>query len=151
MGSPTIGDRYRPTSRRTNMTNAFPKILTVAAAAAFLAIAPVSAQTSGSGTSGAGGGAADVMPAQDLDQRVNPDTRAMMGKSWRAMTLPEAFAETVNITVGAVVPATAVLQPVPREIFSVVPETQGYEYFVLADGRIVLVHPADNTIAMILD
>lgn len=133
------------------MTNAFAKILTVAAAAAFLAVAPVSAQTSGSGTGGAGGGAADVVPAQDLDQRVNPDTRLRMGETWRAMTLPEALAETVDVTVGAVVPETAVLQPVPQEIITVVPETQGYEYFVLADGRIVLVHPADRTVAMILD
>ena len=133
------------------MTNAFPKILTVAAAAAFLAVAPVSAQTSGSGTGGAGGGAADVVPAQDLDQRVNPDTRLRMGETWRGLTLPEAVAETIDVTVGAVVPDTAVRRPVPPEIVAVVPETQGYEYFVLADGRIVLVHPEDNTVAMILD
>lgn len=133
------------------MTNAFPKILTVAAAAAFLAIAPVSAQTSGSGTGGAGGGAADVMPAQDLDQRVNPDKRLMMGETFRSLTMPEAMAVTLDATVGAVIPETAIRQPVPQEIIAAVPETQGYEYFVLPDGRIVLVHPADNTIAMILD
>lgn len=133
------------------MTNAFPRILTVAAAAAFLAIAPVSAQTSGSGTGGAGGGAADVMPAQDLDRRVNPDKRQWMGETFRGLTMPEAMAATFDATVGAVVPQTALRHPVPQEIIAAVPEAQGYEYFVLPDGRIVLVHPADNTIAMILD
>jgi len=133
------------------MTSAFPKILTVVAAAAFLAVAPVSAQTTGSGTGGAGGGAADVVPAQDLDQRVNPETRLKLGDTFRGLTMPEAMAVTVDATVGAVVPETAVRHPVPQEIIAAAPETQGYEYFVLPDDRIVLVHPEDNTIAMILD
>ncbi len=131
------------------MSNAFPKILTVAAAAAFLAVTPVYSQTSGTGT---GGGAADVVPMHEFDQRVTPEHRTTMGTAFRAMQLPPAATDvTIDLTPGVVIPETLQTHPLPPEIVEAVPDTRGYEYVNLADGRIALVHPQDRTIVTILD
>lgn len=137
----------------------FPKVLTAAAAAAFLTLTPVYAQTdSGGGDAagataggGAGGGAADVYPSQDMDERVSP-LKHQMGETFRGLsTQPAATDVTFDPTIGATVPETVVRGPVPAEIVEIAPETEGYEYFTLADGRIVLVHPEDHTVATIIE
>jgi hypothetical protein len=132
------------------MTNAFPKLLTALGAAAFLFAAPLAAQnTSG----GVGGGAADVVPFQDFDDRVTPDHRTAMSTTFRGMSdLPPAQTDvTFDPTVGTSIPGTVQTYPVPDEILGVSPDVRGYEYVTLPDGRIALVHPQDRTIAAILD
>ncbi|WP_187971375.1 DUF1236 domain-containing protein [Aquibium microcysteis] len=47
-----------------------------------------------------------------------------------------------QVSLGAVVPATVTLHPLPPRIVEIVPAYQSYQYFVLADGRIVIVEPA---------
>ena len=127
------------------MTNAFPKLLTALGAAAFLFAAPLAAQDSG-----AGGGAADVYPSQDMDERVSP-YKHQMGETFRGLgTLPPASDVTFDPTIGAVVPDNVTRSPVPDEIIAISPEARGYEYVTLADGTIVLVHPEDNTIATVI-
>ena len=126
----------------------FSKFVIAASAAAILAVSPAYAQSSGSGGEG---GSAEIAAPTVLDERATPEHRMKMGETFRTLTLPQAMDVTVESTVGAVVPETAVLHPVPDEIIAVVPESKGYEYFTLGDGRIVLVHPGDRTIAMILE
>ncbi|WP_443112549.1 DUF1236 domain-containing protein [Devosia sp. ZB163] len=46
------------------------------------------------------------------------------------------------VDVGVVVPSTVVLQPLPASIITLVPRWAGFLFFVLADGRIVVVEPA---------
>lgn len=55
-----------------------------------------------------------------------------------------------NVTVGVAVPATVTLHPLPVDIVAVVPEYEGYDFFLLADGRIVIVDPATLTIVTII-
>lgn len=124
------------------MTNAFPKLLTAAAAAAFLTFTPVHAQDYRSTGVGA--------PRDIFAERAEPQ-RQWMGETFRGLTMPEPTDATMDATVGSVVPDTAVRHPVPDSIIERVPEAQGYEYFHLTDGRIVLVHPEDNTIAMVIE
>ena len=130
------------------MANTYPKLLAAIAAAAFLTATPVYAQT----TSGSvGGGAADVYPSQDLDERVNP-LKQQMGETFRGLASPPVATDvTVDATIGATVPEGIIRGPVPPEIIAVAPETEGYEYFTLPDGKIVLVHPADHTIASVIE
>jgi hypothetical protein len=130
------------------MTNTFPKLFTALGAAAFLFAAPLAAQDSG-----VGGGAADVVPFQDFDDRVTPDHRTAMGTTFRGMAnLPPAQTDvTFDATVGTAIPGTVQTYPVPDEILGVSPDVRGYEYVTLPDGRIALVHPQDRTIAAILD
>ena len=132
------------------MTHAFAKLLAAGAAAAFLAVSPVSAQTGTSGQS-VSPGSSDVLSVEELDQRVTTELRSTMGTTFRGLTLPEAIDPAFDVTVGVTVPETAVRHPLPAEVLAAVPDARGYEYFVLDDGRIALVHPEDRTIAMILD
>jgi hypothetical protein len=44
----------------------------------------------------------------------------------------------------------AKLQPLPRRIVQIVPAYEGYLYFVLADGRIVIVDPSSLQVVVII-
>jgi len=57
-----------------------------------------------------------------------------------------------DVSVGVAVPETVKveLQPVPTRIVQIVPEYEGYLFFVLADGRIVIVEPSSLEIVVIL-
>ncbi|WP_429810118.1 DUF1236 domain-containing protein [Ensifer sp. B1-9] len=57
-----------------------------------------------------------------------------------------------DVSVGVVVPRTikAKLQPLPRRIVQIVPAYQGYLYFVLADGRIVIVDPSSLEVVVVI-
>lgn len=56
----------------------------------------------------------------------------------------------VDINVGIVVPHTITLAPLPVAIIDVVPEYRGYDYFVLADGTIVIVDPGSYEIVYVI-
>jgi hypothetical protein len=45
----------------------------------------------------------------------------------------------IDVNVGVVVPRTVTLRPLPPRVIEIVPAYRGYEYFVLADGRIIIV------------
>lgn len=46
-----------------------------------------------------------------------------------------------DVSVGVAVPDTVVLHPLPPRIVEIVPDYESYQYFVLADGRIIIVEP----------
>ena len=127
--------------------SAFSKLVIATSAAAMLAVSPVYGQSGGSGE----GGSAEVAAPTVLDEHATPEHRMKMHQTFRTLTLPQAIDVTVDASVGAVVPQTAHLHPVPDEIIAVLPQSRGYQYFTLSDGRIVLVHPADRTVAMVLN
>ena len=56
----------------------------------------------------------------------------------------------IDLSVGVAVPRTVTLHPVPPRIGEIVPAYQGYDYFVLADGRIVIVEPDTLHVVYIL-
>jgi len=56
----------------------------------------------------------------------------------------------IEINVGVAVPRTVVLAPLPPRVIEIVPAYSGYEYFVLADGRIVIVEPGTFKVVYIL-
>ena len=56
----------------------------------------------------------------------------------------------VAVNVGVVVPATVEFHPLPPRIVEIVPRYRGYEYFVLADGRIVIVEPGTHEVVYII-
>jgi cytoskeletal protein RodZ len=55
-----------------------------------------------------------------------------------------------DIDVGVAVPRTIVVHPLPPRIVEIVPEYEGYLYFLLADGRIVIVEPDTLKIVVII-
>ncbi|RCW87930.1 DUF1236 domain-containing protein [Phyllobacterium bourgognense] len=55
-----------------------------------------------------------------------------------------------EVNVGVAVPRTIELQPLPPRIVKLVPRYEGYRYFLLADGRIVIVDPDSLEIVVII-
>lgn len=56
----------------------------------------------------------------------------------------------IDVSVGVVVPQTVTLHRLPPRVVEIVPAYRDYEYFVLADGRIVIVEPATLKVVYIL-
>lgn len=56
----------------------------------------------------------------------------------------------VSLNVGVVIPSTIELRPLPAAIVKVVPEYEGYLFFVLDDGTIVIVEPGTLQVAYII-
>jgi hypothetical protein len=57
---------------------------------------------------------------------------------------------SVEVNVGTAIPKSVTLHPLPSRIIEIVPAYRGYEYFVLADGRIIIVKPATYEVVYIL-
>jgi hypothetical protein len=57
---------------------------------------------------------------------------------------------TFDVDVGTSIPHSVHLHRLPPKIVKIVPEYESYEYFVLADGRIVIVDPDSYEIVYIL-
>jgi hypothetical protein len=55
-----------------------------------------------------------------------------------------------DINVGIAVPRTIEVHPLPPRIIRIVPEYEGYLYFILADGRLVIVEPDTLKIVVII-
>jgi DNA mismatch repair ATPase MutL len=56
----------------------------------------------------------------------------------------------IDVNVGVAVPRTVTLRPLPPRVIEIVPAYRDYEYFVLADGRIIIVEPGTLKIVYIL-
>ena len=56
----------------------------------------------------------------------------------------------INVGVGVAVPRTVELLVLPPEVVEIVPQYRSYRYFVLGDGRIVIVDPATYEIVYII-
>jgi len=70
-------------------------------------------------------------------------------------TIIESHVEPVahvdfDINIGVAVPTTVVLHPLPPRIVEVVPAYRGYEFFMLADGTIIIVNPRSHAIVYVL-
>ena len=94
------------------------------------------------------------------DPGVSSETTASVNVTAEQQTeLKTVFTETkvdpvtdidVNVSIGTAVPQTIELHPLPPRVVTIVPAYEGYEYFVLSDGRIVIVEPATFEIVYIL-
>jgi hypothetical protein len=63
---------------------------------------------------------------------------------------PTQVDSSVTISVGSTVPSTVVLTPLPVTILTLYPELKGFLFFILPDGRIVIVNPTTLKIVLIL-
>lgn len=55
-----------------------------------------------------------------------------------------------SINVGVAVPRTVELRPLPERVIEIVPQYRRYRYFVLEDGRIVIVEPSSYKIVYVI-
>ena len=56
----------------------------------------------------------------------------------------------IDVNVGVVIPRTVNLRPLPPRVIEIVPAYSGFLFFVLADGRIVIVDPDTFKVVYIL-
>lgn len=56
----------------------------------------------------------------------------------------------IDVNVGAVVPRTVELRPLPPRIIEIVPAYRAYKYILLADGRILIIEPATLKIVYVI-
>jgi hypothetical protein len=63
---------------------------------------------------------------------------------------PVAVDSGIDISVGASVPSTITLTQLPVTIIALYPQFEGFLFFMLPDGRIVVVNPTTLKIVMIL-
>lgn len=55
-----------------------------------------------------------------------------------------------DLAVGTAVPESVTLHTLPPRVVEIVPAYEEYKYFVLADGRIVIVNPGDMQIVAVI-
>lgn len=128
------------------------KLLPAVAVAAALSVTGVDAQTQGGGAGkagqGAGQGTQGMAPEPVPGAAMTDEERRAMKKGFGTVKPIEAG---FDVTVGAVVPATVRLQPVPEAVIAATPAVRGHHYFALPDGRIALVEPGERRVVMVLD
>jgi Protein of unknown function (DUF1236) len=57
----------------------------------------------------------------------------------------------VDVSIGVAVPSSVQLHVLPVDVVTIVPQYRGYRYFVLADGRIVIVDPDTLMVVTVLE
>jgi hypothetical protein len=118
-----------------------------------------SGATSTEGTAKSGTTAPSDDTAKTSDQPSSETTGSINVTTEQQTEIKQVITETkaepvrdVNfeVNVGVAVPRTIELQPLPPQIVKVVPRYDGYRYFVLADGRIVIVDPDSYEIVLVI-
>jgi hypothetical protein len=94
-----------------------------------------------------------VQPDLSFDKDAGVDTgltdeqTAEIGRILAAANVPPVTVD-FEIGIGTDIPSTITLSPLPVEATTLAPSLSGYLFFVLDDGRIVLVSP--NTLKVVL-
>ncbi|HTV67759.1 MAG TPA: DUF1236 domain-containing protein [Rhizobiaceae bacterium] len=117
------------------------------------------ADASGDKAASGSGKATTETQAQEETQKPSSETTASIDVTTEQQTeirevIVAEKAEPVDIdidvSVGVAVPRTVEFRPLPARIIEIVPQYEGYVYFVLADGRIIIVEPASYEVVYII-
>ena len=79
-------------------------------------------------------------PKQDERVRVSDQQRASV-REHLTKTRVEKTRINVSVNIGTTIPRSVRLRPLPAAVFGIAPEYRGYNYVVLEDETIVIVHP----------
>ena len=82
-----------------------------------------------------------------IDTGLNSEQSARIREIIAATGVPRVAVD-FDVAVGAAIPSSVTLSPLPVEVIALVPGLAGYLFFVVDDGRIVLVSP--NTLKIVL-
>ncbi|MDN2580335.1 DUF1236 domain-containing protein [Aquibium sp. ELW1220] len=102
--------------------------------------------------------ASEAAPGQ-MKKGVSDETTASIDLSAEQRTevreiIVESNVQPVNVdfqvSIGAVVPTTVTLHPLPPRIVEIVPAYESYRYFVLANGQIIIVEPATLEVVYVI-
>ncbi|AJD45732.1 DUF1236 domain-containing protein [Rhizobium sp. SEMIA 4085] len=111
----------------------------------------------GSGDTGTTGGSTTTGTS---DQSTSTKTETEVNISVEQKTEIQQVVKEVNVEpvrevdfaveVGTAIPKTIRLEPLPPRIVKIVPQYEGYRFFILADGRIIIVEPSTFKIVYII-
>jgi hypothetical protein len=123
-------------------------------------------KTGGKSATGTQGGSAPPAGTGDTGTNQNPNSGASSGSTSNVtitteqqtqvrQVIKDVHVEPVrkvdfNISVGTNIPRTITLEPLPPRIIDIVPQYKTYRFFILDDGRIVIVDPDTFTIVYII-
>jgi hypothetical protein len=114
------------------------------------------ADTSGgtqTGTDTQGGATVDQGGAQaggDVNVDVTTEQQTQIRTAITEVNVAPVTDIDIDITNGVVIPQTIKLQPLPATVIAIVPQFEGYLFFLLPDGRIVIVAPDTLKVVYIL-
>jgi hypothetical protein len=134
------------------------RVLSIAAAALLVSSMPALAQTTVEGEA-SGSGSTVIQPggtvSGDTDATITGsiDLSAEQQTELRTVLMQDVrpVEGEFEISVGSSAPDTIELLPLPPRFVEVVPQYEGYRYFVLADGRIVIVQPDTLEVVYIME
>jgi hypothetical protein len=134
------------------------RVLSIAAAALLVSSLPALAQTTVEGEA-SGSGSTVIQPggtvSGDADATITGsiDLSAEQQTELRTVLMQDVrpVEGEFEISVGSSAPDTIELLPLPPRFVEVVPQYEGYRYFVLADGRIVIVQPDTLEVVYIME
>jgi Protein of unknown function (DUF1236) len=107
-----------------------------------LAAAPAAGMSQWSSHSTMGRAARDTL-------RLTSSERRSAWKDLRGQVATENEPRSFNVTVGAVVPTTLKIEPVPGKVTGAIPALRPYD-FALVRGKLVIVNPADKKIVEVI-
>ncbi|HVW93140.1 MAG TPA: DUF1236 domain-containing protein [Devosia sp.] len=81
---------------------------------------------------------------------LSPDQQTTIVQDFSGTDVTPVPSVDFDVDVGAAVPDTIELHPVPDSIVKVVPGYSKYEYFRIADGRTVIVEPTTKKVITVL-
>lgn len=97
------------------------------------------------------GGSSDANGKQTQpDADVTTEQRTEMRQIIAEEKVEPVASADFDVSIGMAVPRTVEVHPLPPRIVTLVPAYEGYKYFVLADGRIVIVDPNSLQIVYII-
>jgi hypothetical protein len=92
-------------------------------------------------------GEADKVSVLEVEEDDRDEIRAILVGAGSAPLATVDF----DVSVGVAVPATVVINPVPVQVVEISPAFDGYQYFLLPDGRIAIVDPVTLEIVLIIE
>lgn len=105
------------------------------------------ADAQGSATTTDQGGA---QAGGDIDVNVTTEQQTEIRTAITEVKVQPVTNIDIDINVGVVVPKTVTLTPLPARVVTLLPQFAGYLFFLLPDGRIVIVAPTTLRVVYIL-
>jgi hypothetical protein len=103
--------------------------------------------TQGGGTTTDQGGA---QAGGNVDVNVTTEQQTEVRTAITEVNVQPVTNIDIDINVGVVIPQTVTLTPLPARVVTVLPQFAGYLFFLLPDGRIVIVAPTTLKVVYVL-
>ena len=110
-------------------------------------------QNGQSGTTGdtTESGSTATKPAGNTQVQVSVEQQTQIREAVKEVHVAPVRETDFTVSVGTRIPRKIELEPLPPRIVKIVPQYRSYRFFVLADGRIVIVDPSTFEIVYIID